>query len=186
MEDLRIKRTYKLLKEALFELLSKKSFDEIKVVDICELAMVHRTTFYSHFSDKYELLEYCINDVEQELTEKISNNIYSNTEEFYTNLIINVIEYISDKKKLFKNIIKNNLNSSIISIFNRTCVNYIKSVQEEDKVKKVQDIPIEIIAQFYSGAVMSTIVWWLESNSKLTEKELCKYIADMIFRHIDA
>lgn len=64
MNDLRVKRTYILLKNALFELLAHQSFEEIKVNDICNLAMVHRTTFYSHFSDKYELLEYCIKDVE--------------------------------------------------------------------------------------------------------------------------
>ena len=59
MEDLRVQRTYLLLKNALLELLAKKSFDEIKVNDICNLAMIHRTTFYSHFQDKYDLLEYC-------------------------------------------------------------------------------------------------------------------------------
>ena len=63
MGDLRTTRTYLLLKNALLELLSKQSFDTIKVNDICNLAMVHRTTFYSHFSDKYELLDYCVNDL---------------------------------------------------------------------------------------------------------------------------
>ena len=57
MGDLRTARTYKLLKDSLLQLLSEKSFDNIKVNDICDLAMVHRTTFYSHFSDKYELLD---------------------------------------------------------------------------------------------------------------------------------
>ena len=94
MDDLRVKRTYLLLKNALFELLAKKPFEEIKVNDICNAAMVHRTTFYSHFSDKYELLEYCIQDVEEELTKKISNNTYSNLKEFYTNLIINLLTYV--------------------------------------------------------------------------------------------
>lgn len=71
MEDLRVQRTYLLLKNALLELLAKKSFDEIKVNDICNLAMIHRTTFYSHFQDKYDLLEYCVKNIEQELTEKL-------------------------------------------------------------------------------------------------------------------
>lgn len=33
--------------------------------------MIHRTTFYSHFQDKYDLLEYCVKNIEQELTEKL-------------------------------------------------------------------------------------------------------------------
>ena len=104
MEDLRVQRTYLLLKNALLELLAKKSFDEIKVNDICNLAMIHRTTFYSHFQDKYDLLEYCVKNIEQELTEKINTTQYSNSKEFYTNLVMSLLEYISENKKMFKKI----------------------------------------------------------------------------------
>ena len=91
MGDLRTTRTYLLLKNALLELLSKQSFDTIKVNDICNLAMVHRTTFYSHFSDKYELLDYCVNDLESELTKNFEPKNYSNTKEFYSDLINHLI-----------------------------------------------------------------------------------------------
>ena len=67
MGDLRTQRTYKLLKDSLLQLLSQKSFDSIRVNDICDLAMVHRTTFYSHFNDKYELLDYVIKETEKDI-----------------------------------------------------------------------------------------------------------------------
>lgn len=182
MNDLRVKRTYLLLKNALFELLSKKSFEEIKVNDICNLAMVHRTTFYSHFSDKYELLEYCIKDVETELTQKIVNNKYSNTREFYTNLIMGLLEYISENKRFFKCILKKNSDSGVQSIFMNACVTYItEMLEKEENMDISHEIPISVIAQFYSGAVINTIVLWLKANSKLTEKELCDYIISLIF-----
>src|SRR5258707_1942613 len=55
--DLRIRRTHKLLWEALMAELAERAFEEITVKDICERAMVHRTTFYKHYEDKYALLE---------------------------------------------------------------------------------------------------------------------------------
>src|SRR6516225_9814035 len=55
--DLRVRRTHKLLWEALMAELSERTFEEITVSDICERAMVHRTTFYKHYEDKYALLE---------------------------------------------------------------------------------------------------------------------------------
>ncbi len=55
--DLRVRRTHKLLWEALMAELSERTFEEITVKDICERAMVHRTTFYKHYEDKYALLE---------------------------------------------------------------------------------------------------------------------------------
>src|SRR2546426_11063332 len=55
--DLRVRRTHKLLWDALMVELSERAFEEITVKDICERAMVHRTTFYKHYEDKYALLE---------------------------------------------------------------------------------------------------------------------------------
>src|SRR5260370_31270348 len=54
--DLRVRRTRKLLWEALMAELSERAFEEITGKDICERAMVHRTTFYKHYEDKYALL----------------------------------------------------------------------------------------------------------------------------------
>ena len=56
--DLRVRRTYKLLSDALISLMKVKPFEKISVMDICNEAMVHRATFYTHFEDKYQLLKF--------------------------------------------------------------------------------------------------------------------------------
>lgn len=60
--DLRVQRTRRLLREAFMVLMSQKDFQSITVRDIAEQAQVHRTTFYDHFVDKYELLEDAIRE----------------------------------------------------------------------------------------------------------------------------
>jgi AcrR family transcriptional regulator len=57
VRDPRIRRTRKLLQGALGSLMQSKSFDEISVQDIAEVATVNRATFYDHYTDKYALLE---------------------------------------------------------------------------------------------------------------------------------
>jgi AcrR family transcriptional regulator len=54
--DRRVQRTKQRLKEALLELIQKGEYDAITVQDITRLADVGRSTFYSHFSSKEELL----------------------------------------------------------------------------------------------------------------------------------
>lgn len=54
--DPRVKRTRKLLQEALRELLFERSFAAISVGDITDRATVNRATFYAHYGDKHELL----------------------------------------------------------------------------------------------------------------------------------
>lgn len=64
-EDLRVKRTHKLLSQALLSLIEHHSFNSISVKEICEEAMVHRATFYTHFNDKYDLLAYSSKEISE-------------------------------------------------------------------------------------------------------------------------
>ncbi len=55
--DLRMRRTQKLLREALIALIEERSFDVITVGEIAERAMVSRAAFYRSYQDKYDLVE---------------------------------------------------------------------------------------------------------------------------------
>lgn len=54
--DRRVGRTRRRLKEALLELINARDYDAISIHDITERADVGRSTFYSHFASKDELL----------------------------------------------------------------------------------------------------------------------------------
>ena len=53
-------RTKRLLGRALMGLLTLHDlpFEQLTINEISEHALVHRTTFYKHFEDKYHLFEY--------------------------------------------------------------------------------------------------------------------------------
>ena len=70
-EDLRVIRTRKLLSKALKDLLQEKSFDKITVNDVCDKAMVHRATFYNHFVDKIDLLDYVFDEMQSEIYQNV-------------------------------------------------------------------------------------------------------------------
>ena len=74
--DIRVRRTYNQLTEALIKLLAQKSFDDLTVLEICNQANVHRATFYKHFVDKHDFLNCCFKMKLAELDfEKSDNNI---------------------------------------------------------------------------------------------------------------
>ena len=62
-EDLRVRRTRKLLQDALIELTIERGFSAVTVRDIAERAMVNRATFYRHYQDKYDLLNKYMDDL---------------------------------------------------------------------------------------------------------------------------
>ena len=72
-EDLRVRRTQRLLLETLNEMLRKKTFGEIHVKDICARAGLHRSTFYHHFEDKYHLLTLMIRELMGILIEEMTS-----------------------------------------------------------------------------------------------------------------
>ncbi|WP_165423041.1 TetR/AcrR family transcriptional regulator [Ktedonosporobacter rubrisoli] len=67
--DLRVRRTRKLLQQALIEGAIEKGFAALTVRDITERAMVNRSTFYHHYLDKYDLLEQHLNEIYEMLEE---------------------------------------------------------------------------------------------------------------------
>lgn len=71
MEDRRIRKNKKLLKQALLLLLAKHSIYEISITELCRLADVNRSTFYYHYS----YIEQLIQDVHFDIFEKIYNFI---------------------------------------------------------------------------------------------------------------
>src|SRR5262247_4271324 len=56
VKDRRIQRTEALLRDALTSLIREKAYDSIAVKEILDRANVGRSTFYTHFRDKDELL----------------------------------------------------------------------------------------------------------------------------------
>ena len=53
-QDLRVIKTKKNIEESFLRLLEKKSFSEITVQNILDEALINRSTFYKHYSDKYD------------------------------------------------------------------------------------------------------------------------------------
>src|SRR5215213_6428989 len=54
--DARVRRTRDALGDALITLMQEKPFDTITVQDVLDRAHVSRSTFYTHYSDKDDLL----------------------------------------------------------------------------------------------------------------------------------
>ena len=75
-EDLRIIRTRNLLCKAFYELLEETPYEKISVIDICNKAMVHRATFYNHFEDKEHLLQFAIDEIQEELFNNYKRKIF--------------------------------------------------------------------------------------------------------------
>jgi AcrR family transcriptional regulator len=92
--DPRVKRTRALIVDAFSEVLHEKGFQALSVQDITERAGINRTTFYLHFTDKFDLLDYNIEQLFRSELEKRSLNLCHFTPENMRSLIITLAEFI--------------------------------------------------------------------------------------------
>ena len=115
--DLRVIKTKNILYSTLLELMKEKQFEEIKVSDICSHALINRSTFYSHYNDKYELLEEYINTLKDSLIEELSKNKnINNTKQYYIELIKLFFNHIDEKRNIYISAMINNRNSITMDI----------------------------------------------------------------------
>ena len=178
-KDLRVIKTQKTLFNTLLMLLKDKPFEDIKVSDICNEALINRSTFYAHYNDKYELLVDLINNLKDSLEKALdTNKNIINTKEYYMEMIKILLNHLDNERDTYYPILLNNRNSVVLDI--------LLDVIDKDIEKKFHsnnlngNVPKEIVAKFYLGAVVSIGIEWLRNNKKYTEEEIFNYLNVLI------
>lgn len=168
--DLRIKKTHKLLIDALFKLLKEKPFENIKLTEICEEAMVHKTTFYHHFEDKYDLLKFAIMELQKNMLEQINEteNIFS----YYLNLARIYMKHIKENKNFYRSILLDEQNSICLDIFRNMFTHDIENKLKKEPLK----VPINYFSHFCVSGVFEVITVWFKNGMIENEETIIKYL----------
>ncbi|WFA82767.1 MULTISPECIES: TetR/AcrR family transcriptional regulator [Paenibacillus] len=169
--DLRVTRTYKLLTMALLDLLCEKGqlFSNITINKICDKAMVHRTTFYKHFKDKFALLS-------STLTWVLRDYLHMNVEDRLQQPLQSV------SKMLFGNVLETIVhNQQKDEGFNNFFIHYIGEIFRQDFLElkrrgKQFSLPIELVAEFHSGVIRLLVMWWIQHfEENVTAEQMDEY-----------
>lgn len=107
MEDKRILKTKRSLKKAMTEMLDKEDFEHISITELCRRAEVSRITFYSHYSDKYALLDDIFNDLlavgtEDYYRRQKENNPGGKLTAGYVNMLDSILKVYYDRFDFFR------------------------------------------------------------------------------------
>lgn len=96
-EDRRIKKTKKALHGALVELLGEKELRMITVQELCDLADVHRATFYYHYADIYALYD----ELESQTVEAFTTALVADETHSYTEVYRSILNHIHDNARVW-------------------------------------------------------------------------------------
>ena len=149
--------TKQALEHALKSLLLKKPFHKITINDITEECGVSRMTFYYHFKDIYDLVEWsCIEDAARALEGKKS---YDTWQEGFLNIFHAVLE--NKPYKLVYDLIYNVVEEKAQGLH----------VPEEDKA---------FIADFYKYAFVGIMLDWIKNGMTEPPERIIERISILI------
>lgn len=164
--------TKRALEQSLKNLLLKKPLNKITITDITEDCGINRMTFYYHFQDIYDLVEWvCYEDAKKALENKKTHDTWQQglTQLLYAvrenkPFIINVYNCV-DKGQVEK-YLKPLTDDLLLGVVEEESANV--NVREEDK---------KFIAQVYSYCFVGIMLDWIKNDMKEKPEDLVERLA---------
>ena len=171
-------KTKKKMAGALKELMKTTTFDKITVSDITEKCNVHRQTFYYHFQDRYELLDWVFeNEIIEPFVEDFSTDVLH--DKFY-----DLFETMYSNKKFYQNALKTNgddLTRYISRVASQQFLEIIKSISEKSVFNAVCNDDSLVMSEFFGYGISGVVMNWAINGMK----EEPKIITERVVRLFD-
>lgn len=160
--DRRILRTKEAIIKAFLELFSEKELDQITINDISERANVNRGTIYLHYTDKYDLLNKCIDDHLSKMFISCSLTDSNNEKIDLLSMLNPLFTYFEENFLFFSSMLANKRTSLFRERMLQIIVANIKEKLDEQDIN--QEMNKEILIQFMSSAFVGIVEWWILNN----------------------
>ena len=168
--DARVRRTRDALGDALVALMQEKPFETITVQDVLDRAHVGRSTFYSHYSDKDDLL---MSDAD-DFYERVSMGLSARGDQ--SERVFPVKEFFSHIAEARR--VVNALSSSgkIQENLELARGHFARGIERRlAELPRGQSIPESdrpAIAFAHAGALLSLMTWWIDRGMRQSPAEM--------------
>ena len=99
-EDRRVRRTKKLLTQALTQLLQGKQINEITVKELTDLADMNRGTFYLYYKDMFDMLEKIEDGMFEALDAIVSLHEHDDVSQQTKPILLDLFRFIQDNQEM--------------------------------------------------------------------------------------
>ena len=148
-------RTKQALAQALKELMSANPLEKISVGDITRQAQMGRNTFYYHFKDKYDLVNWIF---ETESGELMRRQISMDN---WADFLNQIEEYIRRNLSFYRNALEysgqNSLQDYIYDVLEKRLTELVRQVDEERQMHMRAD-EIAFTAGFFASALQGLLI----------------------------
>lgn len=183
--DRRQQKTRNAIFEAFSELLSEESYSRITIQAIIDRANIGRSTFYSHFQTKDDLLNAMCTELFRHIIESVMNNNFPedrhNAPGVPDPVFCHILQHIKDNSYHIKDLLISESSDIFLKYFKDSMNDLISTYILQSSDHKKKDIPDEFLLNHITGSFVEMVQWWVKHRMKQTPEELDFYFRSVIY-----
>ena len=172
-----MQRTHKLLHHALMSLIAEKKYELITVQEVLDRADVGRSTFYTHYRDKDELLVEGFQHFKNRLASAQASSAPAPSKP-YERIIgfsLAMFEHVSEYRRVLRALLDSNGETVVRRHLHSALVGVIQpevKAQLRERVSGYCPVSPELLTSFLVSTYVSVLNWWLNSKNPLRPKAI--------------
>lgn len=184
--NLRVRRTQKLLREALIELIEERGFDALTIGELTERAMVSRAAFYRNYQDKYALVEQIFEEAMNVLLNAVGE---MHPEQHPPEGWVTFFEHIAKYERLYRALLGSKGSPWFVRKMRASLADLVKAHGNGHRPagQPVLTFSNELVPDLVSTMVVEAVTWWLEQGMPSTPREIatrCTLLVSALFKEV--
>ena len=179
-EDRRVRRTKKLLTQALTQLLQEKQINEITVKELTDLADMNRGTFYLYYKDIFDMLEKIEDGLFEALDEIVSLHEHDDVSHQTTPILLDLFHFIEENQEMCRVLLSPHGDMNFLHRLNQVVREKCLQMWPNEEDKK--DATFEYHYSFVVYGCVGVFRAWLNGNCQEPAEKMAEMADAMIRR----
>ena len=179
-EDRRVRRTKKLLTQALTQLLQEKQINEITVKELTDLADMNRGTFYLYYKDTFDMLEKIEDGLFEALDEIVSLHEHDDVSHQTTPILLDLFRFIEENQEMCRVLLSPHGDMNFLHRLNQVVREKCLQMWPNEEDKK--DATFEYHYSFVVYGCVGVFRAWLNGNCQEPAEKMAEMADAMIRR----
>lgn len=160
-QDRRSQRTRRLVMSALMDLLAEKSYDAITVQDLLDRANIGRSTFYSHYFDKEDVLA----SVAEQMLELLSKPLSQRDAGQGILPSLALFQHALQNHQHLRAMLRGRAREVVWDAAQASLGRTIEQALAAPFAKnRSPSVPLPVLAEYLAGAFLNLLKWWIETE----------------------
>ncbi len=156
--------TKNTLATALKQLMTEKPFEKISVSDICDRCGMNRKSFYYHFHDKYDLVNWIF-------TTDFLETMDFSAEKGGWQLLLESCERLYEEGAFYRDALQikgqNSFHDYVLETVSPIVFHLVRDLYQDDEIA-------DFFVSFFGDAFLTAIMRWLSEETRMTPEEFVR------------